>query len=345
MFSSTGDKDARKALLDGRCALSIDPPTAAIPESTSLALSANSPGGDPVTWTASCGTINSSGPQTALYMAPATAEMCKITATSSLNDSLIATAAVTVTNDSGNMPSESGIELDMVGFDANSGAPLFSQVSDSVTTSGHSPLTAPFNTTLSGRYQPDSSLPPTNFKVAGISDGPIVSGANGQPPAGTYSHSVSCSDSGSSKHDANDNLVFPKQVLLRSSASGNFEPEAGPGSYTVSFTMKRGDVVGGSSGSFTQSDLVGLMVIEYSLHGEPATQQEFQLNDGTQMSGATPAMVTGGAAVRIEKGGFFQANWNIGVRCATDRTPDDPPAFESVRAGTMTVSYEVTLDP
>ncbi len=345
MFSPTGKTDVRKDLLDGRCGLAIDPATVTVNASASQPFTANSPGGDPVTWTASCGAISPTDPHSALYTAPATAETCRVTATSTLDDSLIATATVTVNSD-GSIPAESAVDLDMSGFDDSSAVPLFDQVTESLTTTGNSTLTAPLSHTFfSNNYDPDSSLPPTSFRVTGVSDGPIVSKTDSQPATGTYSESVSCSITGTAKHDENDNRVYPRPVSLRSSAQGNFEPETKAGSYSVNFRMERGEVVSGTALTGDHSDLVGQVFIEYSLHGEQEPELEFNLNDGTQLTGATPAIVADSVGFTIEPGGFFQAGFSIGVRCASERDKDNLDVVAAKRSGTLSLSYSVTPAP
>jgi hypothetical protein len=345
MFSPTGDRDARKTLLDGRCGLAIDPATVTVNTSAAQTFTASSPGGDPVTWTASCGAISPTDPHSAIYTAPATAETCRVTATSTLDNSLIATATVTVNSD-GSIPAESALDLDMSGFDDTSGVPLFDQVTESLTTTGSSTLTAPLSHTFfSNNYDPDSSLPPANFKVTGVSDGPIVSKSDSQPTTGTYSESVSCSITGTAKHDENDNRIYPRPLSLRSSAQGNFEPLTKAGSYSVSFRMERREVVSGTALTADQSDLVGQVFVEYSLHGEQEQELEFNLNDGTQLTGATPAIVADTVGFTIEPGGFFQAGFSIGVRCASERDKDNLDVVASKRSGTLSLSYVVAPAP
>ena len=344
MFSSSGNKDLRKSLLDGRCGLAIDPATVTVDTSAAQPFTANSPGGDPVTWSASCGNIVPTDAHSALYTAPAAAATCRVTATSTLNDSLIATATVTV-NSNGALEAESGIDLSMFGADASSSALLFDQVSESLTTTGSSTLTAPLSHTFSGSYHPDLNLPPTDFKITGVSDGPIVPRSDSQPFAGAYSESVSCSITGTATHDDNDNRIYPRPVSLRTSAQGNFEPLSGPGSYSVNFKLQRGEVVSGLAMTPEHSDLVGQVFISYSLHGEQEQELEFNLNDGTQLTGATPGTVESTVAFTIEKGGFFEAGFSISARCAQERDKDDPDTVASKRSGTLTFSYAASPAP
>jgi hypothetical protein len=189
------------------------------------------------------------------------------------------------------------------------------------------------------------NLPPTDFKVTGLSDGPIVSKTNSQPAAGAYSESVSCSITGTAKHDDNDNRIYPLPVSLRTSAQGNFEPVSGPGSYSVHFKLERGEVVTGLPMTGERSDLVGQVFITYSLHGEQEQELEFNLNDGTQLTGATPGTVESTVGFTIEKGGFFEAGFSIGARCAPDRDKDDPDVVASKRSGTLTLSYSAAPTP
>ena len=92
-------------------------------------------------------------------------------------------------------------------------------------------------------------------------------------------------------------------------------------------------------------DLVGQVFISYSLHGEQEQELEFNLNDGTQLTGATPGTVESTVAFTIEKGGFFEAGFSISARCAQERDKDDPDTVASKRSGTLTFSYAASPAP
>ena len=82
--------------------VTISPASGSINENTALQFTATVTGStnSSVTWSATCGTINSSG----LYTAPATASSCTITATSLANAADSASASVTVTATAGPPP-------------------------------------------------------------------------------------------------------------------------------------------------------------------------------------------------------------------------------------------------
>ncbi|HEY1240005.1 MAG TPA: hypothetical protein VGF16_05585, partial [Bryobacteraceae bacterium] len=88
-----GNFDARKTLLDGRCGLSVSPKTVTLTSGQTQQFSAL-PASIAVTWSATCGSINSS---TGLYTAANTGGSCTVRATSTADASVSATAAVTVT--------------------------------------------------------------------------------------------------------------------------------------------------------------------------------------------------------------------------------------------------------
>jgi len=239
------------------------------------------------------------------------------------------------------LATESGINLDMSGRDSHDGTALFPDVSLSITTEGNAPASPlPFDFTFQGPYRPDQTLPPANFLVTGHSDGPIVAKSNSQPSSGAYSQNVGCSNTGTATRDENNNQLVPKAITLQSNASGNFEPlsSVNPATYSLSFTMQRGEVV---SGRIPASSLVGLVFIQYSLHGEVEPEMQFELNDGTG-SDPTAATVSNSVAFPIQKGGFFEASWNIGVRCEQEFNKDNFDIMASKRSGTLTVNYTVT---
>lgn len=90
----TGNTDIRKTLLDGRCGLTIQPASATLNPGQQQQFTANTPTGDPVTWTVTGAgnSISNSG----LLTAGSTAGSFTVQAIDSANSSLTATATVTI---------------------------------------------------------------------------------------------------------------------------------------------------------------------------------------------------------------------------------------------------------
>ncbi len=92
-----GDHPARANLLAGRCGLVVTPATVNLTVGQQQQFTATTPTNSSVTWSASCGTIDSTG----LYTAPSTAGQCTVRATDTANGNLAGTAIVTVTASTG----------------------------------------------------------------------------------------------------------------------------------------------------------------------------------------------------------------------------------------------------
>jgi hypothetical protein len=88
-----GDTQARRNLLAGRCGLVITPATATVTVGQQVQFTAATPTNSSANWSASCGSVDSTG----LYTAPGTAGQCTVRATDSANSNLSGTATVTVT--------------------------------------------------------------------------------------------------------------------------------------------------------------------------------------------------------------------------------------------------------
>jgi hypothetical protein len=83
----------RKEMLAGRCGLSIEPTQVTLQAGQTQQFKAHVPGNGAVNWSATCGTIDSTG----LYKAGSAAGTCKVRATSVVNTDSSAEATVTIT--------------------------------------------------------------------------------------------------------------------------------------------------------------------------------------------------------------------------------------------------------
>jgi hypothetical protein len=87
-----GDTDARRGLLDGRCGFVVQPATASLQTGGQQQFTALAPNGDPVGWSASCGSVDANG----LYTAGLSAGQCTVTATDANDPNISGTATVTI---------------------------------------------------------------------------------------------------------------------------------------------------------------------------------------------------------------------------------------------------------
>ncbi len=94
-----GDMDARKTLMAGRCGLAVDPARVTLNSGQTQQFKVNAPTADPVTWTATCGNVDSNS---GFYTAPSQSGTCTVRATSNANPSQFGEATVTVIGSSAN---------------------------------------------------------------------------------------------------------------------------------------------------------------------------------------------------------------------------------------------------
>jgi hypothetical protein len=196
----------------GNCVASGSPPTVsvsvspnppqAIQEGATQTFTATVSGGGGVTWSASGGTITSSGTYTALYTAPNTTGTFQVAATSTLDSSKTATAVVTVVA-------------------AASSAP-------SITTNALNPATATVGTSYTAQaVAATGGTTPYTWSVSGqpssITMNPSTGILSGTPTAyGTFSLNVTVRDSSSPQKSASQVLslvVNTQQAAQAPSAS------------------------------------------------------------------------------------------------------------------------------
>ena len=234
-----GDPDVRKSLLAGRCGLAVTPAKATLVPGQTQKFTANTPANDPVTWSASCGTIDASGN----YTAGNDVGPCTVRATDANDPTISGTAEVTLI--SGTFGAEAGYTADVLGIDFLTSNEVFPQQILSASNTSSTLKPGPLDAFTSGSYQQPGNFQPVQYSVSAHAEGPIV-GRGVVPSSGTFTSTISCTADGDSKKNSDDTVTLPFMPALTVSSGGALEFNVPPGGLTVSVsgTLTRGASVG-----------------------------------------------------------------------------------------------------
>ena len=308
-----GDNDARKALLEGRCGLAVQPATATLSPGQVQQFTAALPNGDPVTWSATCGQIDNTGKYTA---APGTGT-CTVRATDANDPNVSGTATVTL---AGGFPGNEFIASSIGALDDSGNAVVPDQ---SATSDSEVLPIAPstFNLQAQGDYQHPGNTPVHFALNAGSSATSIDSTV---APAGVFSGTVACSASGSNSEDGN---MRPAMPGLSSSSAGHVAISL-PVTRTIQFTVNASLSKGTSAGP--ESRVSGFVEVEYGdLITGLETNPEIQIDDNSPASASL--------AVSQPTHGLI-ISWSIDAGCHQQPTQD---GISAARSASFTINYSI----
>jgi len=327
----TGNNNARKSLLFGRCGISIDPKTSILSEGQKQQFTVVAPEGVTVTWSADCGAID----QTGLYTAtvPGT---CKVTATSDLDKNVKDTAIVTV---QGGFSATIELGVEISGLDDDTGDPIFPTLAEEYV-NGDTQPPPPYTFSKSGMYQRNGNFMPTSYSINTQIDGP----ATGQLVTGglTYSGNVGCSASGTAATGANGDTIPPAAPLLDSDSGGaiNVSIPAGGLNFSVSGLLTRGKNTGTASEAHA-STFAANVSVEWLQSGVLVGQQEFKIGDGLSPGDTTPSEVTVSVgSMRLPGPGALIVNFEAVADCQTADLVNN--SSDVARGGSYTITVNLS---
>ena len=311
-----GDTDQRKALLDGRCGLSVTPAKVALVSGGSQQFTATLPNNDPVNWTASCGQIDSSGN----FVAPAGSGSCTVRATDANDPSQSGTATVTLST---GFPGSTRIYSSIEGSGPAGEVVVPAQfaTSDSLDV----PIEPqPGTLRAQGDY---NQSPPVTLPVHYV----VSSGATASTidttvaPAGAFSASVACSANGSGSTDPDhpQNAVMPN---LASTAGGVLSIQL-PAARKILFSVG-GNLNPGRSAS-AQGRVTGFIDVEYADSQNGEQHASARIDDSTVGTGVVSISAPSNALI---------ITWELDARCFFDGSPR---GIDSARSVTATINYSI----
>ncbi len=318
-----GDTDARKKLMAGRCGLAVDPPTVTLDPGHTQQFTVNAPSADPVTWTATCGNIDSNS---GFYTAPSQGGTCTVRATSNVDSTQFAEATVTVNGAIGHFDLDTGFRAELRALVGTNLLFPDQELTASNSSTVNPPL--PLLVKVTDVFNPSGGAP-ANYSFSAQADGPLP-GRNDPDASGMFNGQVNCSGSGSAKKDADGNIIAaPAIPRLQPSTAGDLSGSVRTG--TVTLTVN-GQLTRSVTPASSSSENVS---IEWNSAGGLSQAMLINANDFDPSMGVIPFSKT----VTITAPGSFSVDWGADLDC---RGSTDSDGNLSVN-GKATVSFSYSL--